>query len=123
MNTSAELGRIAASIEATASRTGCPGVLPMLEWAASLRAVAAGIESATAGDGWTEVTDDPATWPKPFGALVLYDVNGGNSRTCRHAGTEAMHADIRNALRTSRVIRWMPWPSALRAAATGGEEA
>lgn len=108
MNPSAELGRIAASIETTASRTGCPGVLPMLEWAASLRAVAAGIESATAGDalGMLEKLAEAGSYCEADVIISAPCRGSAEWVVTNHDGKDGAGPTLR---------------AAIRAAATGGE--
>jgi hypothetical protein len=72
--------------------------------------------AASAGMGWTEVTDDPATWPQAdMPGPVLAECQSPLRADEHYTHTFDEAFDVRRNCAPDaygRVLRWMPWPSA-----------
>jgi len=84
--------------------------------AANLRALAARVRRLSApAAGWTEVTDDPATWPPDSNERIIFEYLDGSYGIDRHAYYRRGRAQHDHADASMR-FRWMPWPTSAPAA-------
>lgn len=78
---------------------------------------ASALARQAAGATWTEVTDDPATWPDDEMPGPVLTECAGRLGLFRHVNDEAHDARRLCAPGAiGRVLRWMPWPAAAQGA-------